>query len=154
MYLLLYDQNIAKLYQSQQGPSYAAIDHLLEQNYQQLLKLIPHLPNIKYHQVARSKNKVPPLYLFIKEKYPFTATITLTHQFKQQKNTLNRPDLSIKVYFDAQIAHATASCEKKIPNHNHPYLNNCSDKQLKWELNLFLKHWLDYCLDQDYRWQS
>lgn len=153
-----HETSIKKLYQDKTPYSYDQIDALLDDNYQKLLKLAPNLAYLTQYQYATaplSPNEAPPdLHLWVHEKSRYTSIITLSHQFYQHDKTIKRPDIQIKACFDLRVAQALSVCDEEMINSQHPFINQCSDIAIKWELNTLLNRWLDYCLDQQYQWMA
>ncbi len=153
MYLKHYQDSITKLYQNKVRIDPDQIDYLLNKNYRSLLVLVPNLSYLSHYHLAKSNNsQTPDLHLWIEQKSRYTSIITLSHQFFAQDKIIKRPDIQIKVYFDVQLVEATSACDEQMINTQHPYLNHCDDRSLKWELNTLLEKWLDYCQSQQYQW--
>lgn len=138
---------LKSLYNQQKPKTYAQVSALFEENYHRLLKLIPALKQTSHNSVIKQQNENN-LYLLVEEITTYTATFTLTHQLDIGTKIINKPDIKFKAYFDAQLIQVISVCNHTTLNHNHPYLAQCSDINIQWELNMFLERWLDYCLDK------
>ena len=92
------------------------------------------------------------LYLIVEDRFTHTGVFTLTHILNGE---VKKPDIKFKVYFDAQLLEVLSVCNETTLNSEHPYIAQCDDMNIQWELNLFIERWLDYCLDkyQGKSWQ-
>ena len=138
---------IKLIYKQQKKLSYSNIFELFDLNFKKICRLIPLLPAIKDDYIAK-KDLLKNLHLICHEKQPYTGTYTLTHQHDLKSNTINRPNIRFKLYFDAQLLEVISVCKETTINKYHPVRHNCSDFLLQWELNLFMLRWLEYCLDK------
>ncbi len=136
------DNTLKSLYTKHNAKTYNELLELFESNYCKILKFIPRLRKITHNSVIRHHDKQD-LYLFVKVKTPYTATFILTHKF----DTLNRPDIQFKVYFDAKLLEVLSA---------RPYLAQCRDINTLWDTNIFMQKWLEYCLKeyQGLTWQT
>ena len=146
---------IKLIYKQQKKLSYSNIFELFDLNFKKICRLIPLLPAIKDDYIAK-KDLLKNLHLICHEKQPYTGTYTLTHQYDLKSNTINRPNIRFKLYFDAQLLEVISVCKETTINKYHPVRHNCSDFLLQWELNLFMLRWLEYCLDKysGAKWQK
>ncbi len=148
------DTFLKSLYTQQQPRTYGQVSQLFELNYQKILKLIPLLKETNYNSVIKHKTESD-LYLFVEQRTPYTGTFILTHQLDSPNGLINRPDIKFKIYFDAHLLEVISVCNETTLNSAHPYLAQCSDMNIQWELNTFIERWLDYCLNkyQGKSWQ-
>mgnify|MGYP001574084342 CR=1 FL=1 len=137
------DNALKSLYTQHHPKTYTEVSGLFESNYQKILRLIPTLEEITHNAVMYHHSEQN-LHLFIENKTPYTATFILTHKF----DTVNRPDIRFKVYFDAKLLEVLSVCNETTLNSAHPYLAQCSDMNIQWELNTFMEKWLEYCLEK------
>ena len=146
---------IKLIYKQQKKLLYSNIFELFDLNFKKICRLIPLLPAIKDDYIAK-KDLLKNLHLICHEKQPYTGTYTLTHQHDLKSNTINRPNIRFKIYFDAQLLEVISVCNETTINKNHPIRHNCSDIVFQWELNLFMLRWLEYCLDKynGAKWQK
>ena len=136
---------LKKLYNSQKGKSFSDLYYLYELNFIKLLQLFPNLESISEDLVIKSNEK--DLHLMIEEKTKHTATMILTHKLMEESGkVINKPDIKFKIYFDAEMTEVISICKEQMLNANHSFISYCGDIDLKWELNLFLERWLDFCL--------
>ena len=146
---------IRVIYEQQKKVSYSNICELFDLNFKKIYRLIPLLPAIKDDYIAK-KDLLKNLYLICHEKQFYTGTYTLTHQHDLKSNTINRPNIRFKLYFDARLLEVISVCKETTINTHHPMGHNCSDFVFQWELNLFMLRWLEYCLDKynGAKWQK
>lgn len=147
----LESQYLHNLYSSRQSKTYSDVAHLFESNYQKILLLIPLLKQTSYSSIIYH-HQHSDLHLIVNQRFTHTGIFTLTHILK---GNIHKPDIKFKVYFDAQLLEVISVCNETTLNSNHPYLTQCSDMDIQWELNLFIERWLDYCLEkyQGKSWQ-
>ncbi|MBT3196063.1 MAG: DUF1249 domain-containing protein [Candidatus Ruthia sp.] len=148
----LESQYLHDLYNSNQSKTYSDVAHLFELNYQKILKLIPLLKQTNYDSIIHH-DQLSDLHLIIDQRFTHTGIYTLTHILN---GNIRKPDIKFKIYFDVQLLEVISVCNETTLNSDHPYLAQCSDMNIKWELNLFIERWLDYCLDkyQGKSWQT
>ncbi len=137
------DNVLKSLYTQHNPKAYTEVSGLFESNYQKILRLVPRLETMTCNAVIHHQNEQD-LYLFVENKTPYTVTATLTHKFE----TVNRPDIRFKVYFDAKLLEVLSVCNETTLNSAHPYLAQCSDMNIQWELNNFMEKWITYCLEK------
>ncbi len=148
----LYNNSIKQTYNNIRYYSSEYLQRLLENNYQKITRLIPNLSSLNKDIIAKHE-QYNDLYLWIDKKSTYTLYCTLSHKFCLDDIEIKKPDIKIKVYFDAKLIEAISMCKDDMINSNHPYINGCSDFDLKWDLNILLSRWLDYCLNKQYKWQ-
>ena len=146
---------IRVIYEQQKKVSYSNICELFDLNFKKICRLIPLLPAITDDYIAK-KDSLKNLHLICHEKYPYTGTYTLTHQYDLKSNIINRPNIHFKLYFDAQLLEVISVCKETKLNKCHSMHYNRSDLVSQWELNLFMLRWLEYFLDRynGARWQK
>ncbi|CAB5496228.1 DUF1249 domain-containing protein [Bathymodiolus thermophilus thioautotrophic gill symbiont] len=149
------DNFLKSLYTQHNPKTYSEVSALFELNYQKILELLPTLKEITHDSVIYHDNEQD-LYLFAEERTPYTGTFILTHILALESGAINRPDIKFKVFFDAKLLEVLSVCNESTLNNSHPYLAQCSDMNIQWELNTFMEKWLDYCLDkyQGRLWQT
>ncbi len=123
------DKFLKPLYTQRSPKTYREVSRLFESNYQKILNLIPTLKDITHNSVICHDNEQD-LYLFVEDKTPYTAIFILTHKL----GSLNRPDIKFKVYFDAELLEVLSVCNEATLNSTHPYLAQCNDMNIQWEL--------------------
>ena len=146
---------LKSLYTQQAPKNYAQVSQLFELNYQKILQLIPLLKEMNHHSVIRDAHEND-LHLMVEDRFTHTGVFTLTHQLNTDIGVINRPDIKFKIYFDAKLLEVISVCNETVLNNSHPYLAQCSDMDIQWELNTFIEKWLDYCLNkyQGKLWQT
>ncbi len=151
----LNEQFLKSLYSRNQAKTYTQVSALFEVNYKKILTLIPSLKDIAKHSVIRS-NSENDLHLIVEDRFAHTGVFTLTHILDLNGVNANKPDIKFKIYFDAQLLEVISVCNETTLNNSHPYLAQCSDMDIQWELNIFIERWIDYCLEkyQNKSWQT
>ncbi len=146
---------LKSLYNQQKPKTYAQVSQLFESNYQKILKLIPLLRQTA-HDCVIKRDSENDLHLIVEDRFTHTGVFTLTHKLKSNTGNINKPDIKFKIYFDVQLLEVISVCNQTTLNHAHPYLAQCSDMNIQWELNVFIEKWLDYCLNkyQGKSWQT
>lgn len=129
----------------------ACLETIYASNYRKLLNLIPNIRNLAQSAVGKALQK-PDLQLEMLERSAHTLTVKLSHRFDQLPNDLWVPDVTVRVYLDAELVevlrdHARSDVSRiyKDPGKISEILN------YKWQLNYFLLKWLEHCLKTDYR---
>ena len=137
-------QYLNKLYNLRLSKTYSDVSALFESNYQKIIELIPLLKQTVHHSVIYHES-LSDLHLIVDNRFTHTGEFTLTHILNGE---VKKPDIKFKVYFDAQLLEVLSVCNETTLNSEHPYMAQCDDMNIQWELNLFIERWLDYCLDQ------
>lgn len=114
---------------------------LYEANFSRLMHLAPDLDRIAQTACARVSG-LPDLHLQVLERFTYTSTLLLTHEFGEGQQRLLVPNSTIRVYHDARMAEAFICAADEAGLRLGPE---------RWERNRFLEHWLSYCLQQGYR---
>lgn len=129
------------------------MEKICESNYQKLLRLIPHIGQIKESAIGQS-NAPLELHLSVIDRAPYTLTLELSHCFDQHKKQTFEPAVNIKVYLDAQMVevirhHERSNVFQAIKNARQ----SVAIMDYKWSLNYFLGQWLDHCLKNNYHFK-
>lgn len=146
-----YNNYIKQLYNSNNSYNNNDLHYLFDNNYKKIIRLIPHILNVKNKAIAKV-NGSPDLHLWIDKICPYTIFCTLSHKFDIDNKIIKKPDIKIKIYLDVKTVEVISVCQKEIINSQHPYINKCSDADIVWDLNILLTRWLEYCLDKNYKW--
>jgi uncharacterized protein len=109
---------------------------LYERNYERLVRLFGDPARLPRSRRLKLPGR-PPLYLTVVSRSRYTVELTLTHLFAQER----LPDLRIRLYRDARLAEALPLRD------SGPSRGPLSRLEPRWEANLLLYKWLDYCLD-------
>ncbi|MEM7278260.1 MAG: DUF1249 domain-containing protein, partial [Pseudomonadota bacterium] len=90
------------------------------------------------------------LQVSVLEKAPYTSTISMSYLFSDGMRTISEPDITIRVYFDAQIAEAMQVGSRYASRICDSFGFDPLDKSLdaRWVRNAFLNKWLEYCYDR------
>lgn len=96
-----------------------------------------------------------PLQLDCIERCRYTTTLKLTYWFEEGGMRVPDPDLLVRIYHDARMAEAM-QCRH---NRRHPLLRRFAtghggELQRRWNINLMLNKWLDYCLERGHGFAS
>ena len=127
--------------------SFPGLMDLYEYNYKLIHRLVPILGTLQGWAISQVPGH-PELYIKMDERSKFTTTVLLTYVFEVQDGEyIQDPELAIRIYHDARQAEAM-SCRKdgfmalpEVGNERPPVLD------CKWDSNLFLAKWLEYCLE-------
>ncbi len=134
---------------------------LCEENYVLLARLAPHLKEQRGAVVSRRRGMVD-LYLGVEEQSAYTSLIWLTHLFpgaevpggefpggardrSPSAAARTDPNARLRVYHDARQVEVLDLCQTILPlraEYQRPAL------ETKWRVNLFLRKWLSFCLQQ------
>ncbi len=135
---------------------FSGLMELYENNYILLRRLLPQLCQYpdKAHYVSRVTVCLD-LHFWVLERSRHTTTIRLSYLFNSQcENTPHRqllePDLSVRIYHDAQTAETLSA----IVNGKPRARRNASTLQWRWSLNSFLYRWLRYYLHQGHEFTA
>lgn len=90
------------------------------------------------------------LQVRVVEKAPYTSTLSMSYLFSDGSRTISEPDITIRVYFDAQIAEAMQVGSRYATQISDSFGFDPLDKSLdaRWVRNAFLNKWLEYCYDR------
>jgi len=144
---MMNDQAQTKLIYNKEKVTYSSLSDVFELNFKKISRLVPLLPSVKGDLIGIKKPSND-LYLLCHEKSKYTGTYTLTHRVNSSHGVINRPDIRFKLYFDAKLLEVDSICKETRINSHHPLINDCSDLAFQLELNVFMRRWLDYCLDR------
>lgn len=135
-------------------PTVGDLGSLCEENFVLLDRLAPHLKDLRAGAVSRRRGAVD-LCLGIEEQSPYTSLIRLTHLFPAGEREAvpggrpagprTDPDARLRVYHDARQVEVLDLRQTVLPLRNdyqRPAL------ETKWRVNLFLRKWLSFCLQQ------
>jgi hypothetical protein len=125
-----------------------ALMELYELNYIQLRRLVPDIKAIQNCSTSCIKG-APDLFLTVRERAKYTTTVHLTYRFDDTGEDVPAPDLTIRLYHDAQMAEVISRGDSRgrykaeYDRFQHQY-----SIAAKWQVNRFLHKWLGYCLGQ------
>ena len=95
------------------------------------------------------------LLLSVTERTPYTSTVNLTYLFQQGAETVQYPDMRVRIYHDAHLAEAQewASAHSQ---HVLKALRIQAERELdqRWARNVMLNKWLEYCVERGHRFSS
>jgi uncharacterized protein YqiB (DUF1249 family) len=132
--------------------TFGGLMDIYEQNYIRLRRLIPDLRKIGVTAVSTVPGRMD-LHYECLQCSKYTTVFRLTYKFETYE-----PNLEIRVYHDARVAEVLASNVRMDDAYWKEQLKGSSlfrtdvrNLQSKWRLNRFLQKWLQYCLQQGYK---
>ena len=127
---------------------------LYESNYIRLGSLLPDITDLAEKQAGHWVSRVPSdcsLFLRIVDRARYTTTLHLTYYFDENGDRVADPDLYVRVYHDARMAEVMACSSKHIHRTLIPFETvECSEMKLRWNRNMMLNKWLDYCSEKSH----
>ncbi len=128
---------------------------LYAENYQMFQRLLPQLDATVGVSMLLPGQDDLPLHVSILESGPYTLTLRMTHRFLLDVETgahEEAPGLVIRLYRDALQAEVLSMGEgEALKSFRGLLAAGNRPLQARWELNLFLNRWLQYCAAQGYR---
>lgn len=126
--------------------SFAGLMGLYESNFRRFTRLVPEIDPPFDKAVSRSPHSRD-LYLCVLERCTYTTTVNLTYWFGVPAHP--DPDLTIRLYRDAELAEAV-HCDVASRYAAIHGLDLAEGDMLnaQWPRNLLLNKWLAYCLQQ------
>jgi uncharacterized protein YqiB (DUF1249 family) len=151
--VLANDSFCAASWRSRPG-DFVSLMTLYESNYIRLRQLAEDVFSLPDSQVSAAPDDCP-LYLRVVERSPYTVTLTMTYQFVESGAPVTDPDLQLRVYRDAKLAEALGSPRWR----GHPAMNAWRRKvtghiDARWQRNMMLNKWLEYCADRGHHFVS
>ncbi len=131
--------------------SFAGLMALYESNHVRLGWLIPDLRRIGSPQQSAVAQD-PTLHLDVLERTRWTTTLRLTYFFDSERGIEADPDLTVRIYHDAELAEAMA-CTRQ---HRHRILRAWDTRpgielERRWARNSMLNKWLEYCAEKGHQ---
>jgi len=95
------------------------------------------------------------LLLSVTERTPYTSTVTLTYLFQQDAETVQYPDMRVRIYHDAHLAEAQEWAGAHS-QHVLKALRIQAERELdqRWARNVMLNKWLEYCVERGHRFSA
>ena len=128
--------------------SFAGLMGLYESNFRRFVRLLPEI-DIPFEQAVSHSPKERDLHLRVLERCKYTTTVHLTYWFGPEEAQRADPDLTVRIYRDAELAEAvhcdSASRYAAIAGVD---LAHGDVLNAQWPRNLLLNKWLAYCLQQ------
>lgn len=127
---------------------------IYECSYIRLRNLVPDLDGLSESNVSQAENALD-LTVRVVERCKFTSTLNLTYHFEDEEGVFIAPDMTVRIYHDAQLAEVIA-CGRHRGNRYATYnrMHNRYTLLEKWRMNRFLQKWLGYCLLQGHGFSS
>ncbi|MBT3308489.1 MAG: DUF1249 domain-containing protein [Gammaproteobacteria bacterium] len=124
---------------------------LYEENSSLLFRLIPEIRSLEVGSEQQLENPLP-LILKIQEQSPYTTTLNLTHRFIGESGEEEEPSAKIRLYYDSDQAEVLSMSQGESLRSFLSLIKSGEENlDARWRLNLFLNHWLRYCLEQGYQ---
>ncbi len=132
-------------------PGLTSLMGLYEENSSLLFRLMPEVRSIEVGSEQMIESPLP-LILKIREQSPYTTTLVLTHRFIGESGQEEEPSARIRLYHDSdQCEVMSMSQGESLRSFLSLVRSGEENLDARWRLNLFLNHWLRYCLDQGYQ---
>jgi uncharacterized protein YqiB (DUF1249 family) len=127
-----------------------------ELNYWLLDKLTPALAERSVWQFAvEQAGQHWEVCIEVSERMRYTTTVKVTRQDKRGSHWLQLPQLTVRMYHDAQLAEVLAWETHRRPQVRYPYPNrHMYQADEKAQRNRFLGEWLNHCLRHGYALQE
>jgi len=124
---------------------------LYEENSSLLFRLIPEVRTVAVGSEQLIESPLP-LILRIEEQSPYTTTLMLTHRFTMEDGVEQEPSAKIRLYHDSdQCEVMSMSQGESLRSFLSLVKSGEENLDARWRLNLFLNHWLRYCIEQGYQ---
>ena len=119
--------------------------------YSLFFRLAAEVRQLPAHQEQRTEGEFP-LFLTLLEENRYTTTLLLTYRFTDADGAVEEPSAKIRLYHDsAQAEVLSMSQGESLRSFLSLVQEGEENLDARWRLNLFLSHWLRYCLEQGYR---
>ncbi|HKZ72887.1 MAG TPA: DUF1249 domain-containing protein [Steroidobacteraceae bacterium] len=128
--------------------SFAALMGLYESNYIRLAWLTGPLAPIEgaHRSVVAGDCD---LLLSVRQRSPYTTTLQLSYLIADAGQSLERPDMRVRVYHDARLAEAQSwEGQAERGGRTERELHQC------WARNVMLNKWLEYCVERGHRFSA
>lgn len=127
--------------------SFAGLMTLYESNHVRLRQLLGNLKRLPESAVSKSPRDLD-LYLQVGERSPYTTELLMTYWFEEGGEATPDPDLRLRIYHDARLAEAVSCADSPRHEALRPVWRPASSAmQQRWNLNILLSKWLEFCLD-------
>ena len=136
--------------------TFSGLMSLYDGNYGAFMRLMPDLHKLPTVCCSRLCDS-PDLYVEVIERCKFTTILKLTYFFELQSpeddssEFIPDPDLTIRIYHDANVVEAVSCREEGFMPITTSDLNDVQQLECRWESNLFLQKWLQYALELGHR---
>ncbi len=128
------------------GRTLAGLMALYESNHARLFRLLGGSVPMLYGAVSKVPGE-PDLHLSVLERSRYTTTYHLTCYFEDNGVQVPDPDLHVRIYHDARVAETMYCGRNRHWQLLRPYrIDAGTEIQRRWEMNLLLNKWLEFCL--------
>ena len=127
-----------------------------ERNYLKLLKLMPNFDERDEYryELHSDQGQLGGLNLKVTVRFKYTATVEVT-QLVDMGEWLPAPTMLVRIYHDARMAEVIAFQNKRRFKGTYDYPNDdMHHRDEKCQLNRFLGHWLNYCMEHGCHFES
>lgn len=123
---------------------------LYEENFDLFFRLVPDVRSRISGKQFVADGEFP-LFLTIAEENRYTTTLVLTHRFVGISGSEEEPSAKIRLYHDSQQAEVMSMSQgESLRSFLSLVRDGEENLDARWRLNLFLNHWLRYCIEQGY----
>jgi uncharacterized protein YqiB (DUF1249 family) len=127
--------------------SFAGLMTLYESNHVRLRQLLGNLRRLPESAISTSPRDLD-LYLQVEERCRYTTELHMTYWFEEGGDATPDPDLRLRIYHDARLAEAVSCADSPRHVALRPVWRPASSAmQQRWNLNILLSKWLEFCLD-------
>lgn len=127
---------------------------IYECSYIRLRNLVPNIDRLAESNISKAESALN-LTLSVVERCKFTSTLNLTYHFSDDDGVFPAPDMTVRIYHDAQLAEVIA-CGRRRGDRHAAYnrMHNRYTLLEKWRMNRFLQKWLGFCLLQGHSFNT
>lgn len=124
---------------------------LYESNHARLFRLLGGTLVVPDSAVS-SVTGEPDLHLDVLERARYTTTFHLSCWFEEDGVAVPDPDLHVRIYHDARVAETIRCGRNRHWRMLQSYRVDAGNEiSRRWQLNLLLNKWLEYCLALGHR---
>jgi len=126
---------------------------LYESNFIRLSRLAGKLVSLQ----GAHRSLVPgdcDLLLTVKDRSPYTSTLTLTYLLPDAGGMGAYPDMRVRIYHDAHLAEALEWAAAATSPAARTRRNQERELDQRWGRNVMLNKWLEYCVERGHRFSS
>ena len=125
-----------------------------EANYRRLMGIVPDLRRIRGTVFSELHGR-PVLFLDMVEQCKYTSLLAITHYLSVDNRLVADLSMKVRAYHDARLAEVISYQRQSrflpINAYPNPRMHQPFEKR---QVNLFLREWLDFCLQHGCRFQA